>query len=346
MTERRAAEVKSRTRIDLQSLLRVTELAEYVIPFTIRVICELRVADHLAGGSLTVTELAERTRTHAPSLHRALRALAHRGIFAAVEPGSYGLTPLSELLRTDHSLSLSGAFAMLPADVQAWAALDHTLRTGEPAFDHVHHLRYYDYLAARPDDSLRVDASVESVNRLVLRTVARAYDWASIGTLVDVGGGNGSFLAGLLARYKTMRGVLLDLPSVVAGAPRVLAAAGVTDRCDVVAGDFFHGVPAGADAYLLKTILHDWDDDTALRILRAARAGMRPDSKLLVLEAIIPPGDAFDVGKLMDVHSLVLCAGPDRGAAEFDGLFARAQLARTGTFPTSNVLTIMEARAA
>ena len=330
-------------RIDLRAILRLAELADYIVPFTIRVVADLGIADLLADGPRTAEALAEATGSHAPSLRRALRALACKGIFAEVEPGLFALTPIAGPLRSDHPLSLRGAFPLLAADVQAWAHFDYTIRTGLSAFKYVHSINYYDYLSSHPDMSVRVDRAVESVNALVIRSVARVFDWAGVGVVVDVGSGNGAFLAGLLARNEKMRGVLIDLPHVVAGAAAILREAGVSDRCEIVPGSFFDSVPPGADVYVLKTILHDWDDERTVAILRRVRSAMRPASRVLLIEAILPPGDAFDVGKLMDIHSLMLAAGPDRTVDQFARLFLEAGLALKRVLPTSNALTFIEA---
>jgi hypothetical protein len=327
----------------VKSILRVQELADYIVPFAIRAVCDLGVADHLAEGPRPVEELAAATGAHAPSLHRTLRALACKGIFAEVEPGSFALTPLAELLRSDHPLSLRDAYPLLPADVTAWAHFDHTVETGEPAFDRVHGRPYYDYLADHPDESRRFDGSVHAQNRLVLRTVLSAYDWGGLGTIVDVAGGDGAFLARLLARHPPLRGVLFDLPHVVARAPAVLERAGVADRCEVVSGSFFDGVPEGGDTYLLKTILHDWDDEAAEAILANVRAAAGRDARLILLEALLEQGDDFHIGKLLDLHSLVLVGGPDRSRDDFERLLARTGFELTGVTSTAT-LAIMEAR--
>ena len=238
------------SRIDIQSIFRLTELADYIVPFTIRVACDLRLADHLAEGPRTVQELAEATQTHAPSLLRALRALACKGIFTEVEPECFGLTPLAELLRSDHPFSLQGCFPLMPPDIHAWARSDYSVRTGKPAFDHVHGRSYYEYFADHPRDSARFDRSAASVNPLVLATVLPAYDWGSFSTVVDVGGGDGSFLAGILSRHPSMQGVLFDQPLAVANAKSIVVEAGVADRCELRSGDFFDCVPAGKDAVL------------------------------------------------------------------------------------------------
>jgi hypothetical protein len=323
------------------AVLAIQEAADYIVPFALRIACELRIADELRDGPRRADDLATAVGADTDALHRVLRALAAKGVFAETEPGCWTLTPLAELLRSDHPLSLRDAFPLAPADVRAWARFDHSLRTGRAAFEHVHGTSFYDYLAEHPEDGKAVDAAVRAQNRLVLRTLLTAYDWASCGTIVDVGAGTGSFLAGLLARYRTLRGVVFDLPYVTAQAPDVLAVAKVSDRCEVVAGDFFESVPAGADTYVLKTILHDWPDERALSILAAVRAACRPDSRLLVIEVLLPAGDTFHLGKLLDLNSLVLVAGPDRDERELEELLRRGGFRLLRTVPTTT-LAILE----
>jgi hypothetical protein len=333
-----------RPRIDIQSVVRLTEIADYIVPFTLRAICDLRVADHLIDGPRSVAELARLTGTHPPTLHRALRALACKGVFTEVEPGVFDLTPLAQPLRTDHPVSLRDAYPLLAPDVEAWAVFDHSLRTGQAAFDQAHGQGYWEYMGEHPDESVRFDASQQAATRLELRTALPAYDWGSLRTIVDVGGGNGAFLSGILAKFKSLRGVLYDLPHVVAAAGPVLATHGVTDRCEVVGGSFFESVPAGADAYLLKRILYGWDDDRAAALLRVVRAGMREDSRLLILEPVVSPGNEFDVGKLYDLLLLAMVGGGTRTRERIEELFAKADLELVQFIPTL-MLPIVEARA-
>ncbi|MFF0317662.1 methyltransferase [Micromonospora sp. NPDC005252] len=332
----------ARPRTDLGALTRLTELADYIVPFTIRVIAQLGVADQLVDGPRPVTELAEATGAHAPSLLRALRALAGKGIFTEVEPEVFGLTKLAEPLRTDHPLSLRDAYPLMAADVRAWAGLTRCLRTGEAAFPRVHGADYWSYLAGHPVDSLAVDRWMSSLTRLHLRTVLPAWPWAQAQQVVDVGGGDGAFLAGLLSRCPQLHGTLLDLPHVVAAAPALLARAGVADRCRIVAGSFFDPLPAGADLYVLKTILPGWEDADATAILRRIAAAMGPRSRLLLLEAIIPTGDVFDVAKLVDLHTLVLTGGRHRTRDDLVDLLAGAGL-RLDRFVATPTLTVIAA---
>jgi hypothetical protein len=330
-----------RRRVDFQSIFRLTELADYIIPFTIAVMSDLGVADLLAEGPRSVDELAGATGTHAPSLHRALRALACKQIFIETEPGYFALTPMAELLRTDHLLSLRKGFSLVPADVQAWAKFDYSIRNGESAFEHVHGQGFWDYLTSHPEESALFDSSMAAMTRLELLTVLRAYDWNSLRTVVDIGGGNGAFLAGLLARYSAMRGILFDLPHVTAGARAVLNAAGVAERCEVVSGSYFDSVPVGHDAYLLKRILWGYIDEDAIEILRVINAAMRPDSRLLVIEPIVHEGNDYEVAKILDLKLLAMGGGHARTELELNKIHAIAGLTLTRVYPTT-FTTIVE----
>jgi hypothetical protein len=320
---------------------RLAELCDTVLPIAVRVICDLGVADLLVDGDRPVADLAAAVGAHPATLHRVLRALAARGVFAEVAPGVFGLTPLAQPLRGDHPLSLRDTYTLLACDVRAWARLPEALYGGRPAFEAANGAEYWAYLAGHPDESGRVDRWMRSVNRLHLRTVVSAYPWRELTTIVDVGGGDGSFLAGLLPRFPGLHAVLVDRPYVVVAAGAVLAAAGVADRCEVVGGSFFDPLPAGADAYLLKTVLPGFADDDATRVLTRVRQAMRPDSRLVLLEAILPPGDAFDVAKLFDVHTMVLTGGAHRTRDELDRLLAGCGLRLERTVPTATLTAVL-----
>lgn len=328
-----------------EEISRFHELADYVIPLTLRAICDLHIADLLRDGPGSVDELAAETGTQAEPLCRALRALAARGIFTEPADRMFAMTPMAEFMRADHPLSLRDGYPLLPADLQAWAQADWSLRTGRSAFEQVHGRPYYRHLDHDIDYRERFIRSCEAQNRIVLRSLAPAYEWSQCGTIVDVAGGNGAFIAGLLAWNPMLRGVVFDLPHVVTNAPAVLAAADVAQRCIVVGGDFFDAMPQGYDTYLLKTVLHDWTDERAAVLLKSLVRAMRPDSRLLVLEALIPPGNDYHVGKLLDLNSLVLAGGVDRTEQELRDLLESAGLKVTRLIPTSS-LAILEARSA
>jgi SAM-dependent methyltransferase len=327
----------------MSAMLRLMELADYVIPFAVRVVGDHRIADHFADGPRPAAEVAAEAGVNADALERILRALTCKEIFAEVEPGVFALTPMAEFLRSDHPHSLQGTFPLMPADIHAWAQTADSIRTGETGFEQVHGRNYYDYFADYPEDCARFDRSVQTLHVLMVRTLLPAYKWSEIGTLVDVGSGNGTFTAELLARNPGLTCTLFDLPHVIGRAAPELAKAGVADRATTVGGDFFESVPGGADAYLLKTILHDWDDERALRIMRNVRAAMRPDSRALVLESVPLPGDDYDIGKVMDIKQLVLFGGYARTREQFTELFAAADLRLTDMIRTPT-LVIIEAR--
>jgi O-methyltransferase domain len=331
-------------RSSIASVLRLVELADYIIPHTIRAVAELRVADQLADGPKPVAEIAAAVGAHPPSLTRALRALACKGMFTEVEPEVFGLTPMAQLLRTDHPQSLHGCFPVMPGDLEAWSHIDYSVSTGLPAFPYVHGKSYYDYIAERPGDSARFDYSQQAPSRMELRAALRGLDWSALGRVVDVGGGNGAFLAGVLARHRGLRGVVFDLPHAVATAPDVLAEAGVADRCEVVGGSFFDTVPAGGDTYLLKRTLYNWDDDSARRILAGVRAAMGGQSRLLIFEPVRQPGAGFDVATLTDLLMLVFTGGRLRTPDEIGQLLADAGLHLVAVHPTA-MFPIIEARA-
>jgi hypothetical protein len=325
----------SRPRIDIPSVQRLAELADYIIPFAIRAVCELGVADHLVDGPLPITDLAERCNADPGTLQRVLRALAGKGIFTESEPGVFGLTPLAQPLRSDHPVSLRDAYPLLVGDLHAWARFDYTVRTGRSSFEHVYGMGYWDYMADHPEESKRFDGSQAAGTRLELRVMLSAYDsWAGLTSVVDVGGGNGAFLAGMLARFPSMHGIVFDQPHVVANAHDSLREAGVADRCTVVGGSFFDEVPPGADVYLLKRVLWSWTDDRAHKLLSTVRAAMRDDSMLLLLEPVVYPGDSPEVGKIYDLILLAMGGGGARSEEQLGALLDGVGLRMSRVIPT------------
>jgi O-methyltransferase domain len=326
-----------------EAISRFADLADYSIAFAIRAIGGLGVADHLADGPKTVTELAAATGTHAPSLLRAMRALVSKDVFAEPTPGTFELTPVGDLLRSDHPLSMRMAFRLYP-DVRALAELTYSLRTGKPAFDKVFGMPYWDYLRSNPAELEEFQDSQRALTRLELLSILRTYRWSKLTTVVDVGGNDGTFLASLLLRNPAMTGTLFDLRDTVAAAAKTLADAGVTDRCTVVAGNAFDTeIPAGADAYLTKRVLVGMGDEEAVNVLRGIRAAMRDDSRLLILEPVIHSED--DINSDMDVLMLVLGDGRVRTTEEHRQNLAKAGLELTRVLP-ARPSSIVEARPA
>jgi hypothetical protein len=308
----------------------------------------LGIADALAGGPQTAGRLAERCGAHARSLHRLLRALASLGVFAENEDGRFTLTPLAELLRSDVPGSLHG-LALYSGDpkqhrYRAWGELHKSIRTGEPAFRRLVGVPPFAYLAANLDAAAVFDAAMESYTTECAGAVLAHYDFSRCANIVDVGGGHGRVLAEILKKHASLRDVVFDRPHVVERARALLGREGLSGRSECIGGDFFGAVPAGADLYLLKCIVHDWDDAEAVAILRSCRRAMTKDARLLLVEAVIPAGNDACLGKLMDVNMLVIHGGLERTRAEFAALLDEAGFALGDVIITRSTVDLVEAR--
>ena len=289
----------------------------------IHVAAKLALADLVAGGPKSIRELADATHTHGPSMARLLRALTSLGIFVEDTTGRYRQTALSDTLRSNHPESIR-PFAMMLGAHFVWkpcGALQETVRTGQPSFERVYGAPFFEYLAGHPDDAAVFNAAMSSSPGYVAAIVG-AYDFSKFERIVDVGGGHGLLLAGILAANPRLRGVLYDLPGVVAGSS-ALGQEPISQRCEIIGGDFFKGVPAGADAYMLKGIIHDWNDEAALKILKNCRRAIRPDGTLLIVEAVLTPS-TDPATALMDMLMMVLTSGRERTESEFRSLLQEA----------------------
>ena len=302
------------------------------------------IADFLKDGPRDVTDLAAETSTNAEALYRLLRALASVGIFAEGQPGEFSLTPLAEPLQSDVEGS-KRALALMSGDEQfrAWAEIEHSIKTGQIAFDHVFGQPIFDYLSQNPDKARIFDAAMTGIHGRETADVLEAYDFSGIPMLVDIGGGNGMNIAALLQRYPEMKGQLFDLPHVVERAEERIVAEGVADRCQIVGGDFFEAVPSDADAYFMRHIIHDWDDEKALTILRNCHAAMPQDGKLLIVESVIPAGNEPFGGKLLDLVMLLIPGGKERTEQEYRALLDQAGFELTRIVPTETELSVIEA---
>jgi hypothetical protein len=310
----------------------------------IYVAAELRIADLVDDEPKTAEALAKATGTHAPSLYRVLRALASVGVFSEDAEGRFALTPVAATLRSNQPGSLR-EFAMveLAADhYPAWEAVLDSVKTGEVAFHRVFGMDAWAHRAENREHGELFDKAMASFGNVVNQTVVESYDFSQFSNVVDVGGGDGSLLTGLLKAHPGMKGLLLDLPQVIPGAERYLEAQGLTDRCEVVAQDFLHSVRAGADAYVLKWIVHDWNDDDSTTILKNCHRAMRKDSKLLVVEAIIPPGNQPSFHKFMDLNMMVMLGGRERTEPEYRSLLEAAGFELTAVTPTQTEMMVIE----
>jgi hypothetical protein len=309
----------------------------------VSVAAELGLADLLRDEPRTPTQLAEATGTHAPALHRLLRALASLGVFTEDEQGRFALTPLAETLRGDVPGSLRAVAVMMGAEhFRCWGELLYSVQTGRTAFEKLYGEPIFSYLAARPQAARTFDAAMVGIHGRETAAMLDAYDFSGLGTLVDVGGGNGSLLSATLHRHPQLRGVLYDRPDVVERALPALKAAGLEERCRAVGGNFFESVPAGGDAYLLRHIIHDWYDEQALTILRNCRRVMPPHGKLLLVEAVIPPGNGPFWSKFLDLNMLVIPGGMERTEGEYRELLAGAGFRLTRVVPTASEVSVIE----
>lgn len=338
---------RRRRGIDVPAILRLMEVGDYLLPYTIRAVCLLRVADHLADGPLPAAELARAAGADEPALTKALHYLATRDLFAEAEPGVFGLTPMADLLRSDHPYSARDIFLSPVVCTRAMEGLDHTLRTGEGAFDAVHGIGMWEYFGRHPEDGEAFDKVMSGVTGMELLAIFRASDWSRFATVVDVGGGNGRFLGELLNRYPRMQGVLFDLPAVVALSPETFAAAGVADRARIVPGSFLTDeIPSGGDAYVLKRILYSWSDEEAAGVLRRIRAAMSPEGRVFILEAGRPEdAGSTPLARRMDMLMLTLSAGGARSLDEQRALLAAAGLELVAATATP-MFPVIEARPA
>jgi O-methyltransferase domain len=318
------------------------------ISMAISVVAKLRVADLLADGPKTLADLAIRTKTHAPSLYRILRTLAAVGVFAEQVDGRFALTPISEYLRTGVKGSLRGMADFLGSDWnwRAWGHLLETVQTGRTAFDSVFGEPVFDYLGKHPDESAVFNEGMTGFSSNIAPAVAEAYNFAAFNTVIEVGGGHGVLLNTILQAYEGVNGIVFDSPHVVVGADDAIGKAGLTGRCRVVGGDFFQSVPAGGDAYLMKHIIHDWPDDRATTILRNCRKGVNPGGRLLLVELVIAPGNAADLGKVVDLEMLAIASGRERTEVEYRQLLAGAGWRLTRVLPTNSPTQIVEAEPA
>lgn len=328
----------------------VTQLAVgHIRSSALNVAVTLRLADRIASGVTGVHDLARDTGVDPDALYRVLRLLASSGIFAETDARVFALTPAAEALRTDAASSLHGLVAWLtdPFHHRVYADAMYAVITGRPAVERTAGVPIFEHFARTPTLSAIFNNAMTAFSAQVIPALLDAYDFSGIQTLVDVGGGHGHVLASILQRYPAMRGVLFDVSHVVAGAEPLLAGAGVDDRCRRVSGDFFRTALPAADAYVLKHIVHDWDDEEALVILGNVRKALRRSGggRLLLFETVVGEGNEPDFGKLLDVEMLMMTSGRERTADDFRALVTAAGFELTRIVATQSPLSIVEAKA-
>ncbi|HEX8131516.1 MAG TPA: methyltransferase [Pyrinomonadaceae bacterium] len=319
-------------------------LSAPLVTQALRVVAELGIADLLANGARGVDELAAETNTHAPSLYRFMRALAGCGVFAETEGGIFELTPAAELLRTGVEGSMRDIAIFMGADWhwQVWGDAPYTARTGRAAWEHVHGKEVFPYFAENTGAARVFDNAMTSLSKMVSKAVVEAYDFSSIRKLADIAGGHGSLLAAILRANPHLKGLLFDVPQVIEGAQAYVEAEGVGQAVELASGDFFESVPAGADAYMMKHIIHDWDDRRALSILRNCHRAMPADGKLLLVEMVVPAGNEPHFAKIQDLEMMLSPGGLERTEGEYRELFTAAGFELTRIIPTASPMSVIE----
>ena len=308
------------------------------------VAARLGVADLLADKPQTITELASATKTHERSLYRVLRSLASIGIFEETESKVFALTPYAEALRSDVPNSLRNGAIFMGEEWhwRVWGDLLYSVQTGKPAWGHVHGAEVFDYFAENPRQAEIFNNAMTDISASIAPAVVEAYDFSGIKTLTDIAGGHGYLLAQILKANPTMSGVLFDMPPVIAGAGAFFEKEGVAERVEKVSGDFFTSVPKNADAYIMKHIIHDWDDERATKILQNIRQAMAENGKVLIVEVVVPEGNEPHPSKVVDLEMLASPGGLERTAQEYRELLAAAGLQLTRIIPTKSHFSIIE----
>ena len=309
-------------------------------------LCRLKIPDLLAAGPRSSEDLAASVGVQLGPLRRILRCLVTVGVFTETEDGRFAATPVSECLR-DQPGTLRGMAVMLPTDSYlAYGDLMHTLQTGKPAFEHMFHMSRWEQLSKEPEKAAVFNAAMQSRTELIRGAVAAGYDFSGIRTIVDVGGGRGTLIAGLLKAHPRLRGTVFDLEAGMAEADAYLTEQGVRDRCEIVIGSFFESVPAGHDAYVLKNIIHDWNDEKATAILATCREAMGPQARLILVEHVLQDRaqDSADSRRIFmaDVQMMVMLDGQERTERQYATLMSAAGLRLTQVLPTASIFQLIE----
>ena len=324
----------------------------YMLSSALQVVLKLGIADRLGTGPRHVSELAKEAGVREDGLYRIVRALASVGVFEEQPPvngaasRTFALNAAGQMLRTGPgTMRDMGLFITSPLHFRIYAELMHSVQTGQPAVQKVTGMPVFEYFPTNPEYSELFNNAMTAFSGVVIPAVLDGYDFSGIDVLVDVAGGHGQVLTSILQRYQAMRGVLFDLEHVIAGAQPLLQASGVGGRVRTESGDFFKAVPDG-DAYIMKHIIHDWDDEQALVILGHIRARLagKPQGRLILIESVLPPDNSPNFGKLIDLEMMVMPGGRERTAAEFKDLFERAGFTKMQVVPTKAPLWVVEGR--
>ena len=312
------------------------------------VIAKLGIPDLLNSGPKTADELAEATDTHAPSLFRVLRALVSVSVLHSDSENRFSNTPLSETLITDApgSLRWFTISELGQEHYPAWGNIMHSVKTGEIGFDNFYGADVWAYFRNNPEEAAVFNNSMSGMTAAVNESLRSVYDFSKFKTVVDVGGGHGGLITGILKASPNTKGILFDAPEVVSGAHAKLAEAGVSDRCETVSGDFFKSVPAGGDAYIMKWIIHDWNDEQSIQILKNCRAQIGPEGRLIIVDAVVPETNEPHFSKFIDLNMMVMTGGKERTEKEFEQLLSAAGFKLLQVITTEQPTCIIEAEPA
>ena len=315
---------------------------------SIYVAAALGIADHLKEGPKAVDELAEQASCSADYLYRVMRALASNGIFTEASPRCFALTPSAQYLRSDVAGSLR-SLSLTISDEWQWNCfgdLLETVKTGQSAMQRRYQVQdTFEYLTkTAPKSGETFDHAMTGWASSIHLAILESYDFSELSSLVDIAGGHGVLMSAILKRYSALSGIVFDLPNVVAGAAKTLVEAQVSERCETVGGSFFEAVPSGKDGYMLSHILHDWGDEDCLKMLSNIRAAMPASGRLLIVEMLIPEGDAPHFGKLLDVTMLsIFSGGRERTKGEYAHLLEQAGFSVNRVVPTAGLVSVIEA---
>jgi hypothetical protein len=312
----------------------------------IYVAADLELADHLAEAPRTAAEIAQSTGSDAPSLYRVMRTLAGMGLFTEDSGQRFSLTPLGETLRVGTPGSVRSAVLTLAGDLVAkpLSKLSYSIKTGMPAFEKIFGMPVFAWLAKHPVKASMFSETMVGFHGAEPEAVAKAYDFSQAQTVIDIGGATGNLLAAILSHHREPRGMLFDLPHVVRDAPPLIKARGLSERIAIEAGNFFEGVPVADGAYLLSHIIHDWGEAQCLTILSNCRRAMNANSRLLIIEMVLPSGNTPHPGKMLDMIMLTAApGGQERIESEYCELLEKAGFRLTRVVPTESAVSIVEA---
>lgn len=316
-----------------------------VVQKGIYVAADLGIADLVNEKPMSAEELAEKTSTHSASLYRVLRMLAGIGFFAEGSDGKFEMTPLAALLLKDNQNSMRD-FALMMGNDWSWQTvknLRHSVETGKMAHEKSFGKTLWEYFEEDTEVGGIFNRAMTSNSLAAVRPIVEGYDFSSFGKIADIAGGHGILLSGILKANPNTRGMLFDIPSVIAGSGEFFETAGVENRVEKVSGDFFEGVPAGADAYIMKHIIHDWDDEESIKILKNIHSAMNPNGKVLIIEMVVPEGNEASPSKILDIQMLMFTGGKERTAKEYAELLDKSGFRMTQVVPTHSPMQIVEA---